>query len=73
MHREDSTTSLLDREARRELQACGTLHFNAPMKEYTTFKTGGPADMLITPRRTDDVSTIIQIARRFEANSMCAE
>jgi UDP-N-acetylmuramate dehydrogenase len=55
--------SLLDRAALRELQNCGNLRFNAPMKEYTTFQAGGPADMLITPRRSDDVSTIIQIAR----------
>lgn len=63
MSTDDSMISLLDGEALRELQTRGKLRLNAPMKEYTTFRTGGPVDMLITPRRTDDVSAIVQIAR----------
>lgn len=63
MSTDDSMISLLDRESLRELHNCGNLQLNAPMKEYTTFRTGGPADMLITPHRIDAIRTIVQIAR----------
>lgn len=44
-------------------QACDlgcSVKRNAPMKEYTSFRTGGPADLLIEPRSEEQLSQILR-------------
>jgi len=40
--------------------------FNAPMKDYTTFKIGGAADVLIFPSSAADVSKIFRLVNEFK-------
>lgn len=36
---------------------------NAPLKEYTTFRVGGPADMLVCPADEGELAALIRLAR----------
>lgn len=50
--------------AQRTLQAAvagirGAVRFNAPLKEYTSFHIGGPADALVEPADVDDVVRLV--------------
>ena len=45
-----------------KLNKLGTLRLNEPMKNYTTFRTGGPADLLIYPENRDCLREIVLIA-----------
>lgn len=52
----------------RRLQAAvagvqGTVRFNAPLKEYTSFRIGGPADVLVEPADVEDVARLVTQAR----------
>lgn len=52
----------------RKLQAAvagirGPVRFNAPLKEYTSFHIGGPADVLVEPADVDDVVRLVTQAR----------
>ena len=40
----------------------GAVRFNAPLKEYTSFHIGGPADVLVEPSDVDDVVRLAQQA-----------
>ena len=40
--------------------------FNAPMKEHTTFKIGGVADVLIFPSNVQEVSQIFKLIEEFK-------
>jgi len=44
------------------LSVYGNVLTDVPMKQYTTFKTGGPADILVHPLSSDDMRTIAAIA-----------
>ncbi len=44
------------------LSAHGAVHTDVAMKQYTTFKTGGPADILVHPVTYDDMRAIAAIA-----------
>lgn len=46
-----------------EIQPEGILE-NAPMSEYTTFKVGGNADMLVTPKDIQALSALIALCRK---------
>lgn len=37
----------------------GSVRMDAPMKEYTTFRVGGPADVLVEPSDAESLSTIV--------------
>ena len=37
----------------------GAVRFQAPLAEYTSFKIGGPADVLVEPADVEDVRTLI--------------
>lgn len=55
-------------DARRRLQAAvaglrGTVRFDAPLKDYTSFRIGGPADVLVEPADVEDVVRLITQAR----------
>ena len=40
--------------------------FNAPMKEHTTFKIGGAADVLIFPSNAQEVATVFKLIEEFK-------
>ena len=46
------------------LKKFGNLTLNEPMKKYTSFQTGGPADLFICPKNTNDLKQIVQIANK---------
>ena len=51
--------------SRRRLEAAvdgirGAVSFNAPLKEYTSFRIGGPADVLVEPADVDDVARLVR-------------
>lgn len=54
---------IIERKTREELARFGDVLVNEPMRKYTTFKTGGPADILVTPYSMDSVRDIVNIAR----------
>ena len=41
----------------------GSLSFQAPLREYTSFKIGGPADVVVEPADIEDVCMVISQAR----------
>lgn len=41
----------------------GDVKFNAPLKDYTSFRIGGPADVLAMPADTEDVRLLVRQAR----------
>jgi len=41
----------------------GSVFFQAPLREYTSFKIGGPADVLVEPADIEDVCLVVQQAR----------
>ena len=40
--------------------------YNAPMKKYTTYKIGGPAECLIKVHSTDELKEIVEFSRKNE-------
>lgn len=50
---------------RRKVQSAvagirGTVRFNAPLSEYTSFRIGGPADVLVEPADVEDVIRLVK-------------
>jgi UDP-N-acetylmuramate dehydrogenase len=41
----------------------GSVSFQAPLREYTSFKIGGPADAVVEPADIEDVCLVLQQAR----------
>ena len=41
----------------------GSVSFQAPLRAYTSFKIGGPADVLVEPADIEDVCLVVQQAR----------
>jgi UDP-N-acetylmuramate dehydrogenase len=41
----------------------GSASFQAPLREYTSFKIGGPADVVVEPADIEDVCLVVQQAR----------
>ncbi len=41
----------------------GSASFRAPLREYTSFKIGGPADVVVEPADIEDVCLVVQQAR----------
>jgi UDP-N-acetylmuramate dehydrogenase len=39
---------------------CGSVHANEPMSKHTSFRIGGPADVLVVPRDIPDLLTLIK-------------
>jgi UDP-N-acetylmuramate dehydrogenase len=46
----------------KALSEWGLVKENEPLKNYTTYRTGGPADVIVVPRKNDYVSRIVKIA-----------
>ena len=42
------------------------LKLQEPMKEHTTFRVGGPADLFIMPKDTAELKNAIEILRKQE-------
>jgi UDP-N-acetylmuramate dehydrogenase len=38
------------------------IKYNEPMKNHTSFKVGGPADVFIIPKRSEDISRVIKLS-----------
>ena len=49
-----------------EILSSEQIIFNAPMKEHTTFKIGGAADVLIFPSNAEQVAQIFRLANEFK-------
>ena len=47
----------------KELSQYGKVEFDSPLSHHTTFKTGGVADILITPYAEDSITHIIPIIK----------
>lgn len=47
-----------------QVQIKGEVLLNAPMKKYTTYKIGGPADCLVLPKDAGDIAAVVRFARR---------
>lgn len=41
----------------------GRVRRNVPLRDYTTFRTGGPADYFVEPRTSDEMVAVVQTAR----------
>ncbi len=44
----------------RDLLGDEIILLNEPMKNHTTFKIGGPVDMMVSPRNTEEIKVIVQ-------------
>lgn len=49
----------------RRLEGCKLIQ-NAPMKDYTSFRIGGPADLLFMPRNRDELIMGLDTAKEME-------
>ena len=52
----------IPRPVTEALSEWGLVKKNEPMENYTTYRTGGPADVIVFPRNNDCVSRIVKIA-----------
>ena len=43
-------------------QIKGQVRFNEPMSNHTSFRIGGPADVLVVPEDADDIRGVLKIA-----------
>ncbi len=50
----------------KEVLKTGRILENAPMKDYTTFHIGGPADFLVFPASMEEVSGMFSLFSRYE-------
>ncbi len=42
----------------------GTVEENVSMKEYSSFKTGGNADYMVSPANSDEIKLVIEEAKK---------
>jgi UDP-N-acetylmuramate dehydrogenase len=52
----------IPREIIEAVRECGRVSEGEPLKNYTTYLTGGPADLLVLPRDNESLSGIVKIA-----------
>jgi len=50
----------------QELSQHGRVYTHIPMSKFTTFKVGGPADILIEPYNNDTIPSIVTIAKQVK-------
>jgi UDP-N-acetylmuramate dehydrogenase len=55
--------SIINKKLVTALKSLGILKLNEPLKKYTSFKTGGPADFLIWPKDPVSLKEIIAVSR----------
>ena len=51
----------INREIIEKLNNLGVLNTNSPLSEFTSFKTGGPADIVIIPYNKESLKEILMI------------
>ncbi|MHB1420038.1 MAG: UDP-N-acetylmuramate dehydrogenase [Bacillota bacterium] len=44
----------------------GPVHVNEPLSRHTTWKIGGPADLLVVPANQDDVRVCLELSHQWE-------
>ena len=42
------------------------LKLQEPMKEHTTFRVGGPADLFIMPKDAEELKDVIKILKKYD-------
>jgi len=60
------TQTLEEFIARLRRQVQGDVLLNEPLHRYTSFRLGGPADVLVHPSSMDDVIAVQQLSSRYE-------
>ena len=45
---------------------CDQILLNVPMKEHTSFKIGGNADIMVLPKRAEDIMSVIKICQEAD-------
>lgn len=45
--------------------SCESLYFEEPMKNHTSFKIGGPAEVLVIPKNTGELKDALNIAKKY--------
>lgn len=61
------STDLIKEELKRLIDA-DNIKYDEPMKNHTSFRVGGPADILVTPLRVQNVINIISICKKNNIN-----
>ncbi|QYR20083.1 UDP-N-acetylmuramate dehydrogenase [Paenibacillus sp. sptzw28] len=46
----------------------GSVMCNEPLSEYTTWKIGGPADVLVIPQNIQQLVSVVRLLRRYEVS-----
>ena len=46
------------------------LKLQEPMKEHTTFRVGGPADLFIMPKDAEELKDVIKILKKYDVPTM---
>ena len=54
------TANYLDKDLSNYLSQLGHIEFDVGMADYTTFKTGGPADVLIIPSKSENIELAVK-------------
>jgi len=49
----------------RELLSKNEIKINEPMKEHTSFRIGGPADIMVLPTKLEQISNIIKVCKNY--------
>jgi UDP-N-acetylmuramate dehydrogenase len=62
----DGSVNELIREALNEELTHSRILFDEPMRHHTSFRIGGPADVLVMPGSVEDLRRALQLARRYE-------
>lgn len=62
------TTTRTDRDLNAVLAGLrGEARFDAPLQDYTSFRIGGPADVLVTPADIEDLAQLVKQAKAGKA------
>ncbi|HHV35542.1 MAG TPA: FAD-binding protein [Syntrophomonadaceae bacterium] len=48
-----------------EQKVDGRVYFQVPMKKFTTWRVGGPADLLVIPQTKEDVQEALLFAQQY--------
>ncbi|MFY9473028.1 MAG: UDP-N-acetylmuramate dehydrogenase [Tepidanaerobacteraceae bacterium] len=50
----------------REILSEDEIKLNEPMREHTSFRIGGPADVMVLPRNSEQVKNIVKLCKKHE-------
>ena len=57
-------------EELKELLGEDNIYYNEPMSQHTTFRVGGPAELLIMPK-ADHIADVVRLCRQFGVPLLC--